>query len=332
MLLKFASGKAIYTAQTPAHNKGGNVMFALRGFITSLVLSIVVTAPSICLSDDPPPPPPDPIIIIDLSETPPGSGLPPGSPSGWGPPPAYPPGSVPPPAPPEPSAGKTLGRNEDGFEVKEYKQTTETGQTVVYYGLFDPVTKKTYPAVRAGNTFTMSEMGAEEWRSDRGYPTKQQIEYEKKRKEREKQNGEEDTDVGCFFADTKVLMGDGRSLAISRVSEGDIVKSYNTEKGVVENKKVMKTYTFPSEGYYLINGSIKATAKHPFLMAGPGEVWKKATELRLGDRVRAPEGQITVDSIEKVVEKGKSYNFRVADNKAYVVSGLDKLYVVHNGL
>lgn len=137
---------------------------------------------------------------------------------------------------------------------------------------------------------------------------------------------------GCFTADTAVLMADGSSRDISRIREGDMVVSYNVKKGVRENKRVLKTYTFPSEGYYLINGRVKATAAHPFLMAGPGVVWKKASELKVGDSVKSAEGSIIIRSIERVKDVKTTHNFRVADNKAYIVSGGDELYVVHNGL
>ncbi|MFC1579899.1 Hint domain-containing protein [Thermodesulfobacteriota bacterium] len=139
-------------------------------------------------------------------------------------------------------------------------------------------------------------------------------------------------DVGCFLPDTKVLMGDGTRREISRVSEGDMVQSYNIEKGVLEKKRVLKTYTFPSKGYYLINGSVKATGAHPFLMAGPGEIWKKASELGIGDNVKAADGRITIKSIEKVKDVNTAHNFLVADNRAYIVGKGDERYVVHNGL
>jgi len=218
--------------------------------------------------------------------------------------------------PPSLSTKTTVGKDEAGYKVIRYEQE-EGGAKVVSYEIYDPYLKKSYPAINVGNdTVELSDHGRMLWEKDM-----------KAYKEARQEAGDP-----CFSGDTRVLMADGRSLEISRVREGDLVRSYNTERGVVEDKRVLKTYTFPSEVYYVINGSIKATAKHPFLMAGPGEVWKKASELKLGDRIKSPEGQITVESIEKVAEEGKSYNFRVADNKAFIVSGLDKLYVVHNGL
>ena len=111
-----------------------------------------------------------------------------------------------------------------------------------------------------------------------------------------------------------------------------MVQSYNIEKGILEDKKVLKTYTFPSKEYYLINGSIKPTKAHPFLMTGQGEVWKKASELEIGDSIKAPDGWITVRSIKKVKEVNTTYNFKVADNRAYIIGEGNERYVVHNGL
>jgi hypothetical protein len=82
----------------------------------------------------------------------------------------------------------------------------------------------------------------------------------------------------------------------------------------------------------LINGELKATARHEFLMAESGNLWKKASDLQPGDKVRSLEGQILIKSVEKLQEKSDSYNFQVADTKAYIVTGGENLYVVHNGL
>jgi hypothetical protein len=136
---------------------------------------------------------------------------------------------------------------------------------------------------------------------------------------------------GCFDPETRVVMADGRLREIYRVKEGDLVKTFNLQKGVVENKKVLKTYAFPAKGYYLINDSLKATAKHKFLMAGPEVVWKEAAELKKGDKIKAADGFINVESIEWVAGIDTSYNFRVAENQAYIVSEGGHQYVVHNG-
>ena len=136
---------------------------------------------------------------------------------------------------------------------------------------------------------------------------------------------------GCFDPETRVVMADGRLREIYRVKEGDIVKTFNLQKGIVENKKVLKTYAFPAKGYYLINDSLKATAKHKFLMNGPEVVWKEAAELKKGDKIKAADGFINVESIEWVAGIDTSYNFRVAENQAYIVSEGGHRYVVHNG-
>ncbi|GAG41331.1 unnamed protein product [marine sediment metagenome] len=87
--------------------------------------------------------------------------------------------------------------------------------------------------------------------------------------------------------------------------------------------------------YYLINNFLKVTALHPFLIVGPEELWKKASELRVGDRVKSVSGGIAIRSIKKVKmdEKINVHSFRVADSKNYLVGDEnDGLYVVHNGL
>lgn len=137
---------------------------------------------------------------------------------------------------------------------------------------------------------------------------------------------------GCFQADTMVLLADGCAREISKIKVGEMVKSYNVEKNVIEDKEVEELYTFATEGYYVINGSLKATAKHPFLIAGEGETWKKASELEIGDQIQSTDSIVTVRSIEFVKEDDVAYNFLLKDNKAYIVSSGDKYYIVHNGL
>lgn len=139
---------------------------------------------------------------------------------------------------------------------------------------------------------------------------------------------------GCFLPGTKVVMADGSLKEISQIKEGHSVRSYNVSKGVVEEKKVLETYVLKSDEYYLINGSLKATAQHPFLMAGESEVWKKASRLTVGDRVRSAGGEMVIESIKKVelADKINVYNFKVAQSKNYLVVDENGPYVVHNGL
>ncbi|MFC1884427.1 Hint domain-containing protein [Thermodesulfobacteriota bacterium] len=225
-----------------------------------------------------------------------------------------------------------VGSNEAGWEVKLIEWQDEKWNWHRHYQLCDPVTAGCYFAERNGDTVTMKEYEVKRWKRDRmalpeekrfkALPNKPEVETDE----------EIDWDASCFGPDTKVLMADGGLREISSIKDGEMVRSYNIEKDEVEEKTVTKTYIFPTKGYYLINGELKATAKHKFLMAGPENTWKKASELRPGDKVQSVNGQITINTIGKINEKDTAHNFEVAGTKAYIVKGGENFYVVHNGL
>ena len=138
---------------------------------------------------------------------------------------------------------------------------------------------------------------------------------------------------GCFLPETKVLMADGTYLEISRLKDGDMVKSFNVKEGRVEAKRVLGAFTYKdySKSHYLINGALRVTARHRFLMAGPGETWKRTYKLEVGDRVRSMGDDVVIRSIEKVIQENTVHNFIVSDSENYFVSDGKGHYLVHNG-
>jgi hypothetical protein len=229
--------------------------------------------------------------------------------------------------------GETVAVNNDGWKLKKYSRKLESGHEVISYEMWDPVLKRWYPAVAyQDGEVIMSDHGKELWRKDRmALPKEKRFEALPEKPEVER---DEEIDIGgaCFDPKTRVLVADGGLQEISDIKEGQLVKSYNIEKGTVDDRSVTKTYMFRTEGYYLINGELKATAKHKFLMAGDENIWKKAYELKPGDMVKSLEGKIIIRSVQNLIEKDTSHNFLVADTKAYIVKGGNNYYVVHNGL
>jgi len=136
---------------------------------------------------------------------------------------------------------------------------------------------------------------------------------------------------GCILPGTKVLMADGSYRDISGLKVGDMVRSYNIKEGRIAIKRITEKSTNKSVQHYVINGSLRVTAGHPFLIPGPVEVWKKTSELCVGDKVKSSGGDVTIRSIEKVAEKSTVYNFRVADSHNYFVSDGVTNYLVRNG-
>ena len=136
-------------------------------------------------------------------------------------------------------------------------------------------------------------------------------------------------DGECFTADTRVLMADNTFKRIIDVETGDHVQTLDIRAGRITPKPVTNLYYAHQDHYYLINLKLRTTAQHPFFAAEG--TWKKARELRVGDRIVSDGEPIGISSIKRIKLDHIVYNFRVADSHNYFVSpdGTD-LYVVHN--
>ena len=98
-----------------------------------------------------------------------------------------------------------------------------------------------------------------------------------------------DTKVdGCFRGDMLVRMADGTEKPISQVSVGDKVKSYNKEKGLWEDKTVLKVFDNGEGGKWVkVTVSVGkkkieiiCTDNHRFYVKGE---WKQAKDLVVGE-------------------------------------------------
>jgi len=93
---------------------------------------------------------------------------------------------------------------------------------------------------------------------------------------------------GCFRGDMLVRMADGTEKPISEVSVGDKVKSYNKEKGLWEDKTVLKVFDNGEGGKWVkVTVSVGkkkieiiCTDNHRFYVKGE---WKQAKDLVVGE-------------------------------------------------
>ena len=137
--------------------------------------------------------------------------------------------------------------------------------------------------------------------------------------------------VECFVAGTKIQTADGEKN-IEDIKAGDVVYAYDTESGEKGLKTVQKTFVHNVTEliHVTVNGElIHTTPNHPFYVEGAG--FKRADELKVGDRVRLLNGEIKkVDRLEAESLKHpvKVFNFRVADWHDYYVGTQGVL--VHN--
>ncbi len=142
-----------------------------------------------------------------------------------------------------------------------------------------------------------------------------------------------------FAPETPVLMADGTYLPISAIRVGDQVLSTDPVTGATSAQPVLDVIS----GYGLKHlveidtntnpedGSIVATADHPFWVIGKG--WTKARQVEVGDRLLNPSGDDHI--VRRVVdlselENQSVFNLNVGNLHTFVVSDGVSDEVVHN--
>ncbi len=140
----------------------------------------------------------------------------------------------------------------------------------------------------------------------------------------------------CFVAGTKVSLANGQELPIEKISVGTDVMAYDPDTGALTASPVTHTFVHPdSEGLVVVNGTLQATANHPFFANGH---WVRADELQVGDTLlMLPEGasalassgevqSTPVQSLVYTPRRVATYNIEVANQHTYFAGGV----LVHN--
>lgn len=102
--------------------------------------------------------------------------------------------------------------------------------------------------------------------------------------------------VMCMVGDTQVLMADGSQKELKDIRPGDMVATY--EEGRLTTAKVNNWRSSGFDDIHTVqtqsNRVLRANARHPFLVVDKHgeEVWKRLSELRVGDRLVSPKGAI----------------------------------------
>jgi hypothetical protein len=141
----------------------------------------------------------------------------------------------------------------------------------------------------------------------------------------------------CFAAGTPVTMADGSTRAIDQLAVGDMVLAYEERSGRVVPARVSRTYVHDGsqEGLIAVNGSLLATADHPFYVSGRGAP-VRAGDLRVGDELLLLDGipgtptaglaTLAVDSLRPLPPAPTVYNIEVEGPHNYFAGGV----LVHN--
>ena len=137
----------------------------------------------------------------------------------------------------------------------------------------------------------------------------------------------------CFTGETLVSTAEGETR-IDEIKPGDMVWSYDTEKGERVLKKVTKVKESETDVIVHVKTSdgkdINTTMFHPFMTEKEGRrEWKAASNLQKGDNLITENGEsVYVEEVrvEKLAERVTVYNLEVEDLHVYYVAGV----LVHN--
>ncbi|MFJ1796632.1 polymorphic toxin-type HINT domain-containing protein [Kitasatospora griseola] len=139
-----------------------------------------------------------------------------------------------------------------------------------------------------------------------------------------------------FPAGTLVLMSDGRTKAIEDIELGDEVLATDPETGETAAKKVDAALITPDDREFTTvtldgdGSTVTATDHHPFWAANRG-AWIDASDLKVGDTVRAADGTLArVAATAHMVAPMPAYNLTVRDIHTYYVLGGTTPVLVHN--
>jgi len=136
--------------------------------------------------------------------------------------------------------------------------------------------------------------------------------------------------MGCFPAQTLVVMADGSTRPFDQIRVGDVVQTYDIgyEKSVA--RKVVDVYQVDGNHLYQINGEL-LTSGGERLLSQDG--WRPVRNLRVGDSVHVAGRMVKVERIELSRDSQRLYNMQVADTHNFFVAmpGLGTVLVHNSG-
>lgn len=136
--------------------------------------------------------------------------------------------------------------------------------------------------------------------------------------------------MGCFPAQTLVVMADGSTRPFDQVRVGDVVQTYDIgyEKSVA--RKVVDVYQVDGNHLYQINGELRTSGGERLLSQ---DGWRPVRNLRVGDSVHVGGRMVQIERIELSRDSQRLYNMQVADTHNFFVAmpGLGTVLVHNSG-
>jgi hypothetical protein len=135
------------------------------------------------------------------------------------------------------------------------------------------------------------------------------------------------TGDGCFAAETRILLPDGRLKMISEIKVGDVVKTgvgrndiaHVTEVIQFNSAKARKLeFTWPNSTRY---DYLRTTDEHMFWVDGKG--WTEARSLHAGDWLLDDSARpVRITENKRIDEPLQVYTFRLREDPAFYANGI----------
>ena len=160
----------------------------------------------------------------------------------------------------------------------------------------------------------------------------QRGELEKQKKKlatlEQKQQSLQQQSMGCFPADTHVVMADGSTRSFSTIMPGDYVQTYDIGYERKVARKVIETYQVDGNHLYVINDTLQTSGGERLLTQ---DGWRVVRNLKTGDRVHVGGQMVEIDTIRLKHQNAILHNMQVADtHNFYVSTDSGETYLVHN--
>lgn len=134
--------------------------------------------------------------------------------------------------------------------------------------------------------------------------------------------------MGCFPAETLVVMADGTTRPFAEVRIGDLVQTYDIGYEKTVPRKVVDVYQVDGNHLYLINGELRTSGGERLLSQ---DGWRPVRDLKVGDSIHVAGRMLKIERIDLTPENRRLFNMQVADTHNFYVAVPEQgAILVHN--
>lgn len=134
--------------------------------------------------------------------------------------------------------------------------------------------------------------------------------------------------MGCFPAETLVVMADGTTRPFAEIRVGDLVQTYDIGYEKTVPRKVVDVYQVDGNHLYLINGELRTSGGERLLSQ---DGWRPVRDLKIGDSVHVAGRMVKIERIDLTSENRRLFNMQVAETHNFYVAVPEQgAILVHN--